>query len=226
MHRRIKSPPRRPYLCASALASNLECVGAAKGAAHVMIVDEWTEGGPGVQHTGPRIELVLGDITHADCDAIVSSICPNLGGGGQLYSTVARRGGPIIESQLHRIHEERFPNGLPIGGCVATSGGRLGCPWVVHAAGPVWSAAPRARSELATTYYNALLVAADLGATRVAVPAISVGACRFPVAEAAAIAMNAVRTTGAPLAVVRFVLSNRLVYATFMHAFVADIQKR
>jgi len=190
-----------------------------------MMIDE-VEGGAPVVRSGPRIELVLGDITHSDCDAVVSSICPTLTRGGQIDSTLRRRGGPIIESQLLRIREQRFPGGLPIGACVATAGGRLGSPWVVHAAGPVWTPTARARSELATTYYNALLVAADLGATRVAVPAISVGACRFPVAEAAAIALHAARSTSAPLRLVRFVLSNRLVYATFMHAFVTHAQKR
>jgi O-acetyl-ADP-ribose deacetylase (regulator of RNase III) len=167
---------------------------------------------------GPRIELALGDITHAECDAIVSSVCPSLRGGGQIDRTVRRRGGPIIERQLERIREERLPTGVPVGGCVATGGGRMACTWVIHAAGPVWSGSPRSRSELAVTYLNALNVAADLGATRVAVPALSVGACRFPLPEAAAIALHAARSTTAPLEVVRFVLSNRLVYATFARA--------
>jgi O-acetyl-ADP-ribose deacetylase (regulator of RNase III) len=167
----------------------------------------------------PRIELVLGDITHAECDAIVSSICPSLTGGGQIDRTVRRRGGPIVERQLERIREERHSSGLAIGGCVATGGGRMACTWVVHAAGPVWSPGGRARSELAATYVNALNVAADLGATRVALPALSVGACRFPVAETAAVALHAARWTTAPLQLVRFVLSNRLVYAMFVRAF-------
>jgi len=171
------------------------------------------------QRTGPRVELVLGDVTHAECDAIVSSICPSLRGGGQIDRIVRRSGGPIIERQLERIREERLPGGLPVGGCVATGGGRMACTWVIHAAGPVWNGDARSRSELAVTYMNALNVAADLGATRVAVPALSVGACRFPVGEAAAIALSAARTTTAPLEVVRFVLSNRLVYATFVRAF-------
>jgi len=168
--------------------------------------------------TSPRIELSLGDITHAECDAIVSSICPSLRGGGQIDRIVRRRGGPIIEKQLERIREERLPAGVPVGGCVATGGGRMACTWVIHAAGPLWTGQPRSRSELAVTYLNALNVAADLGATRVAVPALSVGACRFPLGEAAAIALHTARSTTAPLKVVRFVLSNRLVYATFVRA--------
>jgi O-acetyl-ADP-ribose deacetylase len=190
-----------------------------------MTADESFGGSPGVT-LGPAIEIVLGDITHADCDAVVSSICPTLTGGGQIDRTIRRRGGPIIESQLERIRRERFPGGVAIGGCVATCGGRLGCPWVVHAAGPVWSATSRSHSELAATYYNALLVAADLGASRVAVPALSVGACRFPIVEAAAIAIHAARSTQANLGLVRFVLSNRLVYATFVSAFVRDGRTR
>lgn len=168
----------------------------------------------------PRVEVVLGDIARIACDAVVSSICPTLATGGAVDRAVRRRGGPVITRQLERIARERFPAGMPVTGCVATGAGDLACRWLVHAAGPTWDGTVRANEELHATYAGALQTAADLGAASVAVPALCVGGSRFPVAASADIALRVARTTTAPLLVVRFVLSDRYVYADFVRAFV------
>ena len=89
--------------------------------------------------------------------------------------------------------------------------------------GTVFDGSARVRSELAATFYNALHVAADLGAARVAVPALCAGGCRFPADEVAAIAVHAAASTEAPLRLVRFVLSDRLVYTAFLRALSARV---
>jgi O-acetyl-ADP-ribose deacetylase (regulator of RNase III) len=171
----------------------------------------------------PRVEVVLGDISLTDCDVAVSSVCPSLAGGGRVDAALRRRGGTSLQRQVDRVRAERFPGGLPVGGCVATGGGLLASTWVVHAAGPVFDGSVRVRSELAATYYNALHVAGDLGAGRVALPALCAGGCRFPADEIAAIAVHAAASTDAPLRLVRFVLSDRLVYTAFLRALSARV---
>jgi O-acetyl-ADP-ribose deacetylase len=169
---------------------------------------------------GPRVEVVLGDIARAACDAVVNSICPTLATGGAVDRAVRRLGGVVITQQLERVARERFPVGMPVSGSVATGAGDLPCRWLVHAAGPRWDGTVRANEELYATYAAALQTAADLGAASVAVPALCVGGCRFPVAASADIGLRAARATTARLQVVRFVLSDRYVYADFVRAFV------
>lgn len=171
---------------------------------------------------GARIEIVLGDITRAETDVIVSSVCPTLVDGGAVDRAVRRRAGTIVERQLARIAEERFATGLPIGGSVATCAGNLGAQWLVHAAGPVWDGTPRAIAELSATYVNALRLADELGAKSVAFPALSVGGCRFPIETGAAAAIAAVRAAECDVERLRFVLSNRLVFATWVAALVGE----
>lgn len=169
---------------------------------------------------GTRVEITLGDLSRAKSDVVVSSVCPTLTTGGEVSRALARAAGTIVERQLARAAAERFPSGLPVGGSVATSAGDLDAQWVVHAAGPMWTDAPSAIAELSATYVNALRLADELGAKTVAFPALCVGGCRFPVETAAATALAAVRAADCDVERVRFVLSNRLVYATFVAAFV------
>lgn len=168
------------------------------------------------------IDIALGDITRADCDVIVSATCPSLLGGGGVDRAVRRSAGAALSKQLDRIRVERFPSGVAIGGCVATSGGLLSAKWVIHAAGPLWSGSPRAIAELSATYVNALRLADELGATTVAFPALSAGGCRFPHATVARVAIAAVRAAECNVSRVRFVLSNRAVFASFVAAFVGN----
>ena len=168
----------------------------------------------------PRVEMVLGDITRVASGAIVNGICPSMTGGGAVDRAIRRAGGPVIDQQLERIARERFPAGMPVAACVATGAGDMPCRWVLHTAGPMWDATARASDALLETYLSALQMAGDLGAASVALPALCVGGCRFPVGVSAEVALRAARTTTAELSLVRFVLSSRYAYAEFVRAFV------
>jgi len=168
----------------------------------------------------PKIDIVLGDVTRASADVIVGSICPTLASGGAVHRALIRRAGRVVASQLARSRDDRFPGGLPNAGCVATCAGDLAAQWLVHAAGPLWDGTAASIAELSATHLNALRVADELGATSVALSAISVGGCRFPIDTAAATAIAAVRAAETNVERVTFVISNRHVYATYVGAFV------
>ena len=101
-----------------------------------------------------------------------------------------------------------YEAGLPPGQAVATTAGDLPARWVIHTVGPVWSASQDRSAVLASCYFESLAVAAGLGARTVAFPAISTGVYRWPMADAARIAVQAVAASQhqRDLAEVRFVL--------------------
>jgi len=153
-----------------------------------------------------RIELVLGDITEQQLDAIVNAANSSLLGGGGVDGAIHRAGGPGILEECRRLRRERYPDGLPTGEAVATSGGDLPARWVIHTVGPVYGASPDPEGELAACHRNALRVADELAAESVAFPAISTGAYGYPIEEAAPIAVRAVREAVTRVQLVRFVV--------------------
>jgi len=132
------------------------------------------------------IELVLGDITGQEVDAIVNAANPGLLGGGGVDGAIHRAGGPSI------LEECRLLGGCDPGEVKATSGGALPARHVLHAVGPIWRGGGAGESELlASCHRRAIELADELGCSSVAFPAISTGAYGYPVELAAAVAIAA-----------------------------------
>ncbi|TMK50121.1 MAG: O-acetyl-ADP-ribose deacetylase, partial [Actinobacteria bacterium] len=115
-----------------------------------------------------RITLVEGDITFQDVDVVVNAANRSLLGGGGVDGAIHRRGGPRILAECRRIREERFPDGLPVGQAVATTGGDLAAAHVIHVVGPVYGREPDAPGLLASCHREALRLAEELGARSIA----------------------------------------------------------
>jgi len=153
-----------------------------------------------------RLEIVSGDITTQDVDAIVNAANSSLLGGGGVDGAIHRAGGPEILAECRRVRSEQWPDGLPTGQAVATTAGRLPARWVIHTVGPIYRAVDDPAALLASCHRAALRVADELGARSVAFPAISCGVYGYPLEEAAPIAVDTVRTAPTSVELVRFVL--------------------
>jgi O-acetyl-ADP-ribose deacetylase (regulator of RNase III) len=142
---------------------------------------------------GVRVELLQGDITAQEVDAIVNAANSSLLGGGGVDGAIHRKGGPEILEECRALRSERYPDGLPAGDAVATTAGNLSARWVIHTVGPVWD--PREAEVRAATlrscYARSLEVANELGATTVAFPLISSGAFGWPLEDAVLQALTA-----------------------------------
>jgi O-acetyl-ADP-ribose deacetylase (regulator of RNase III) len=165
-----------------------------------------------------KIVLVEGDITEQRVDAIVNAANSSLMGGGGVDGAIHRRGGPEILEECRALRASRYGRGLPTGQAVATTAGRLAARWVIHTVGPVYSRTEDRSHLLASCYRESLTVADALGAETVAFPAVSTGVYRWPVDDAAKIALSAVRQAGSAVAEVRFVLFGPEAYAVFEEA--------
>ncbi|MFH8337401.1 O-acetyl-ADP-ribose deacetylase [Streptomyces sp. AM6-12] len=161
------------------------------------------------------ILLVQGDITHQSADAIVNAANSSLLGGGGVDGAIHRRGGPEILAECRALRAARYGRGLPTGQAVATTAGRLDARWVIHTVGPVYSTAEDRSPLLASCYRASLTVADALGARTVAFPAISTGVYRWPMDDAARIAVETVRSADTAVEEVRFVLFDLPAYEVF-----------
>ena len=162
-----------------------------------------------------KITFVQGDITEQDVDAIVNAANHTLLGGGGVDGTIHRRGGPEILAECQKIRQERYPDGLPTGEAVATTGGRLRARWVIHTVGPTYAESKDKSQLLADCFRNSLQLADELGAATVAFPAISTGVYRWPLDDAARIALETVSASDTRLDEVRFVLFDQRAYDAF-----------
>ena len=156
-----------------------------------------------------------GDITEQDVDAIVNAANNSLLGGGGVDGAIHRRGGPEILAECQKLRQEKYPDGLPTGQAVATTAGRLKAGWVIHTVGPTYAESKDKSPLLADCFRNSLAVADELSARTVAFPAISTGVYRWPVDDAARIAVEVVRASDTRVAEVRFVLFDQRAYDAF-----------
>ena len=141
-----------------------------------------------------RITTRVGDITREDVDAIVNAANSSLMGGGGVDGAIHRAGGPAILEACRRIRETKYPDGLPTGEAVITTGGSLKARHVIHTVGPIYGNhggdEPRL---LAACYENSIALAAQQGLATIAFPAISTGVYGFPIERATRIAVREVR---------------------------------
>lgn len=141
-----------------------------------------------------KIRILRGDITDQSTDALVNAANPSLMGGGGVDGAIHAKGGPSIRDECRKIRETRWPNGLPTGKAVITTGGNLKAQFVIHTVGPIWRGGMEGEPALLqVAYENSLKLALSQGISTIAFPSISTGAYGYPIREASRIALNTVK---------------------------------
>jgi O-acetyl-ADP-ribose deacetylase (regulator of RNase III) len=159
-----------------------------------------------------RLELVRGDITQQDTEAIVNAANSSLLGGGGVDGAIHRAAGPGL------LAECRTLGGCPPGEARLTRGYRLQAKYVIHGVGPIYSGSPGDAKLLASVHRHALQLALEHNISSVAFPAISTGAYGYPMEEAAPIALRTVidfLRQHPEIRLVRFVLFGHRAYETY-----------
>lgn len=134
------------------------------------------------------VEVVEGDITKIEVDAIVNAANSKLRGGGGVDGAIHRAGGPAI------LEECMKHDGCPTGESVVTTAGNLPARFVIHTVGPVWHGGGRAEADmLASCYFSSLARAVDRQCKSISFPSISTGVYRYPFDDACRVALSAIR---------------------------------
>jgi O-acetyl-ADP-ribose deacetylase (regulator of RNase III) len=172
-----------------------------------------------IEIAGAHLELVEGDITKQDTDAIVNAANSSLLGGGGVDGAIHRAGGPQI------LAECRMLGGCTTGDAKITTGGQLKARFVIHTVGPIYGreGAERSAELLSSAYRRSLEVAAENNVQTIAFPSISTGAYGYPMDAAAPIALHTAieflatqKKDGIQL--VRFVLYGQRAFQAYTHA--------
>lgn len=162
------------------------------------------------------VEIVKGDITQQDTEAIVNAANERLMVGGGVDGAINRAGGPKIQEEARKIGY------CPTGQAVITTGGNLKAKYVIHAVGPIYRGGTQGEARLLASCYRASLqLARERGIKSLAFPSISTGAFAYPLDEAAGIALTTVRDfveQNEGIELVRFVLFDQRTYEAYAAA--------
>ena len=162
-----------------------------------------------------RIEILQGDLTEMDVDAIVNAANNDLKLGGGVAGAIRRKGGPVIQEECDATGT------IPLGGAAITSGGKLKARYVIHAASMELGGRTSAASLRSATAHS-LRIAAQKGLKSIAFPAVGTGIAQFPVRECADIMLRETAKhfeQPTSLEKVYFVLFDAEALATFVAVF-------
>lgn len=138
------------------------------------------------------INLVQGDITKMQVDAVVNAANSSLMGGGGVDGAIHRTGGAVILEDCRKIVARQ--GSCKIGEAVITRAGNLPAKFVIHTVGPVWNGGSKGEEQLlADAYFNSLTLAAENNIRSIAFPNISTGIYHFPKEKAASVAISTVQ---------------------------------
>ncbi len=144
-----------------------------------------------MNYKGVKIQIVQGDLTEENVDAIVNAANSHLMHGGGVAGAIVRKGGYEIQKESDEYVRKNGP--VQTGNVAVTSGGKLKAKYVIHAVGPVWRGGNNKEDELLySAIYNSLLKAKEIGAESVSMPAISTGIFGFPKERAVGIFSRAI----------------------------------
>jgi len=143
----------------------------------------------GIRHyRNVAIDLFQGDITGFVCDVMVNAADQTLASVGGVSGAIHRAGGPEILEECRKI------GSCETGQAIVTTAGRLPAQIVIHAVGPGWKDGNQGEASLlAAAYRNTLQLASEASCPHVSIPSLSTGACNYPIAKAASIAMSSVK---------------------------------
>jgi len=162
------------------------------------------------------LEVIQGDITQQDTEAIGNAANSALAGGGGVDGAIHRAGGSTIMSELKTRYK-----GCPTGSAVITSGGNLKAKFVIHAVGPRYSGSPKDPELLSGAYGKSLELCSQNKIPSVAFPSISTGIYGYPVEEASRIALKTVMDylkNHPEIKLVRFVLFDSRTFDVYKDA--------
>ena len=174
---------------------------------------------PAADAPSRRVEAVRGDITTEQVDAIVNAANSSLLGGGGVDGAIHRAAGPGLLAACREVRQDAYPDGLPVGDAVATTGADLAARWVIHTVGPNWHRGQRDPELCAGSSPGRSTWPPSRGAV-VAFPAVSAGVYGWDPAVVADIAVDAVLRPdhGKGVELVRFVLFGDTVQHEFSRA--------
>ena len=159
------------------------------------------------------LEVVQGDITQEDTEAIGNAANSALAGGGGVDGAIHRAGGPSIMSELKAKYK-----GCPTGSAVITGGGNLKAKYVIHAVGPRYSGSPKDPELLSGAYRKSLELCSQNKISSIAFPSISTGIYGYPVEEGSKVALKTVTEylkDHPEIKLVRFVLFDSNTYRVY-----------
>ncbi|CAN5538738.1 ADP-ribose-binding protein [soil metagenome] len=169
-----------------------------------------------------RLIIKTGNIAAQDTDAIVNAANRTLLGGGGVDGAIHDAGGEQILHECKEIRRTLYPQGLPTGQTVITSGGNLSARYVIHTVGPIYGIDKVAEAgQLADCYKNSLALAVEKGLRSVAFPSISTGAFGYPKDKAALISSQTVKDfldSDEQIKEVRFVFFSEYDARTFLQS--------
>jgi len=173
------------------------------------------------QFAETTLELIQGDITKAEVDAIVNAANEKLIGGGGVDGAIRRGGGAEVVKECDEIRARQ--GGCPTGTAVITTGGNLPAQYIIHTVGPIWSGGDADEATLlASCYKESLQLATENEVKSIAFPSISTGVYGYPTEKAAAVALETIRdlaeSNAAMPELIQFVLFDDATYGCYSDA--------